>query len=117
MNNDDYKKTLDNIRNVLTDNIKSMNYIDTSRMSKKEKYNLIIELQNQIHHLQIELLIRKSVDQRYINGLIQSRYDEIMKLLHNPILTLPSGKQIEFSSLSPEQLEYLEILSVKSKKI
>ena len=85
MNNDDYKKTLDNIRNVLTDNIKSMNYIDTSRMSKKEKYNLIIELQNQIHHLQIELLIRKSVDQR---------------------LTLPSGKQIEFSSLSPEQLEY-----------
>ena len=40
-----------------------------------------------------------------------------MNLIHNPVLTLPSGTQIQFSSLSSEQLEYLENLAEKQKKI
>lgn len=39
-----------------------------------------------------------------------------MKLMNNPILTLPSGKQIAFNSLSPGQLEYLEELSRENNK-
>ena len=117
MDNNEYKKTLSEIRTTLTETTKPIDYIDTSKMSKKEKDNLIIELQNKIHSLQSQLLIRKSVDERYINGLIQSKYDETMKLIHNPVLTLPSGTQIQFSSLSSEQLEYLESLAEKKKKI
>ena len=99
MDNNEYKKTLSEIRTTLTETTKPIDYIDTSKMSKKEKDNLIIELQNKIHSLQSQLLIRKSVDERYINGLIQSKYDETMNLIHNPVLTLPSGTQIQFSSL------------------
>lgn len=117
MDNNDYKKALSDIKETLTETTKPIDYIDTSKMSKKEKDNLIMELQNKIHSLQSQLLIRKSVDERYINGLIQSRYAEAMKLIHNPILTLPSGTQIEFSSLTSEQLEYLESLSEKQKKM
>ena len=117
MDNNEYKKTLSEIRTTLTETTKPIDYIDTSKMSKKERDNLIIELQNKIHSLQSQLLIRKSVDERYINGLIQSKYDETMNLIHNPVVTLPSGTQIQFSSLSSEQLEYLESLAVKQKII
>ena len=68
-------------------------------MSKKDKDNLIVELQNEIHSLQGQLSIVKSVDNRFIDGLIQSKYDEITRLIDNPVLTLSSGRQIQFSSL------------------
>lgn len=115
MNNNEYKNTLTNIREILIETTNPIEYIDISKMSKKEKDNLIIELQNKIHSLQSELIIRKSVDDSYINGLIESKYEETMRLLNNPILTLPSGTQIEFGSLSSEQLDYLESLSVKQR--
>lgn len=85
-------------------------------MSRGEKDNLIIELQDKIFRLERKLLIRKSVDDRYIDGLIQSRYNETKKLIDDPVLTLTSGKQVKFSSLSSEQLEYLESLGGKVKK-
>lgn len=116
MDNNDYKKTLFAIKETLAETTKPVDYIDISKMTKKEKDNLIIELQNRIHSLQGQLLIRESVNKRFINGLIQSKYDETMKLVNNPILTLPSGTQIQFNSLSTEQLEYLEGLAEKQKK-
>lgn len=117
MDDNEYKKSLFKIRTILTETTKPINYIDTSKMSRKEKDNLIVELQNKIHSLQSQLLIRKSVDERYINGLIRGKYDEIMKLIDDPVLTLPSGTQMQFSSLSSEQLEYLESLDENNKKL
>ena len=96
---------------------KPIQYIDTGKMSKKEKDEVIKQLQNGIYRLQTELIIRKSVDNRYIDGLLQNKYNEITRLMNNPILTLPSGAQISFNSLSPEQLAYLEELSQKSNNI
>ena len=116
MNKKEYKKNLSEIRTILTETTKPISYIDTSKMSKKEKDDLIVELQDKIYSLQSNLSIRKSVNERYINGLIQSKYDEIMKLVDNPVLTLPSGTQIQFSSLSSEQLEYLESLASNQKE-
>lgn len=117
MNNDNYKETLNDIKTILKYVVQPIQYIDISKMSKKEKDNLIIELQNKIHSLENELLVRKSVYDRYTNGLIKSKYEEIIRLLNNPILTLPSGKQIQFNELSLEQLEYLESLAVIQKRI
>lgn len=116
MNKKEYKKNLSEIRTILTETTKPISYIDTSKMSKKEKDDLIVELQDKIYSLQSNLSIRKSVNERYINGLIQSKYDEIMKLVDNPVLTLPSGTQIQFSLLSSEQLEYLESLASNQKE-
>lgn len=52
MDNNEYKNTLSEIRTTLTETTKPIDYIDTSKMSKKEKDDLIIELQNKIHSLQ-----------------------------------------------------------------
>lgn len=117
MNNSNYKQVLNDIKSVLEYVVQPIQYIDISKMSKKEKDNLIIELQNKIHSLESELLVRKSVYDRYTNGLIKSKYEEMIRLLNNPILTLPSGKKIQFNELSSEQLEYLESLSIIQKKI
>lgn len=111
MDKHEYQKKLNSIRDLLT------KYKNTSNMSKKEKDDLIKELQEENARLTIELQTRKNVDGKYITALTNNKYDEIMKLLYNPILTLPSGKQIEFSSLSDEQLEYLESLSTRQKKL
>lgn len=108
---------LANIKNNLEKTSGEAKYIDISRMSRGEKDNLIIELQDKIFRLERELLIRKSIDDRYIDGLIQSRYNETKKLIDDPVLTLASGKQVKFSSLSSEQLEYLESLGGKEKNI
>lgn len=117
MDSNEYKKILSETRTILTETTKPINYMDTKKMSKKDKDNLIVELQNEIHSLQGQLLIVKSVYNRLIDGLIQSKCDEITRLIDNPVLTLPSGRQIQFSSLSSEQLEYLESLAAKQKKL
>ena len=99
MDNNEYKKILFETRKILTEITKPSNYTDTKKMSKKDKDNLIVELQNEIHSLQGQLSIVKSVDNRFIDGLVQSKYDEITRLIDNPVLTLSSGRQIQFSSL------------------
>ena len=99
MDDNEYKKILFETRKILTEITKPINYTDTKKMSKKDKDNLIVELQNEIHSLQGQLSIVKSVDNRFIDGLVQSKYDEITRLIDNPVLTLSSGRQIQFSSL------------------
>ena len=88
MDSNEYKKILSETRTILTETTKPINYMDTKKMSKKNKDNLIVELQNEIHSLQGQLLIVKSVD-NWLIGLIQSKYDEITQLIDNPVLTLP----------------------------
>lgn len=68
--NEEYEKMLYDIKMNLAKTTKPIQYIDTSKLSKREKDEVIKELQNQIHSLQRELLITNSVDARYINGLI-----------------------------------------------
>ena len=80
MDSNEYKKILSETRTILTETTKPINYMDTKKMSKKNKDNLIVELQNEIHSLQGQLLIVKSVD-NWLIGLIQSKYDEITQLL------------------------------------
>lgn len=45
-----------------------MDIMDTKKMSKND--NLIVELQDEIYSLQGQLSIVKSVDNRFIDGLI-----------------------------------------------
>ena len=76
----------------------------------------IIRVEDENHKLKTELIIRKSVDERYISGLIQSKETQLYDLLNNPILTLPSGKQICFNALTEEQLYFLEQLAEKQEE-
>ena len=108
-----FNETLDEVRKTLIETSKPTEYIDTKKMSKKSKDELIKDLQNKIRRLQTEIIIRKSVNDRYIRSLIDGKYNQIQKILDDPILTLPSGEKIQFSSLTAEQLEYLESLSSK----
>ena len=108
-----FDDTLNEVRKTLIETTKPTEYIDTKKMSKEEKNELIKDLQDKIRRLQTEIIIGKSVNDRYIRSLIDGKYNQIQKILDDPILTLPSGKKIQFSSLSDEQLEYLESLSSK----
>lgn len=117
MNNEEYNKVyneaLNEVTTILSQTTKTTKHSDTSGMSKKELRQVISDLEDNLHELQSKLLIRESVNNRYIKGLIDSKYNQAMQLLHDPIITLPSGKQICFSSLSDEQLDYLEQLASK----
>ena len=117
MNNEEYNKiyndTYNEISALFAELTQPTKYIDTKGMSKKEKEKLIIDLQDKINSLEIRIKVIKSTDRRLINGLIDAKYKQAMELLNNPILTLPSGNRISFSSLNDEQLEYLEQLSSK----
>ena len=61
-----------------------MDIMDTKKMTKYD--NLIVELQNEIYSLQGQLSIVKLVDNRFIDGLVQSKYDEITRLIDNSVL-------------------------------
>ena len=115
MDNDLYYKTLAEVGKTLVETTVPIRRVDTRKMSGKQKSEKIAELEDQIHSLKRELMIRESVNKRYIQGLIESRYNVTNSLLNDPILTLPSGAQIQFSLLNSEQLEYLESLAPKQK--
>ena len=87
--------------------------ISLKGMSRKEKDQLILELQKNVLALEGKLMIVKSVYNKFTNGLIETHHRTESELLSNPILTFPSGKQLQFSSLNSEQLEYLESLASK----
>lgn len=115
-----YKKILSDVKNTLNETTQPILRTDVKKMSSKQKNERIRELEDENHKLKTELIIRKSVDERYISGLIQSKEKQMYDLLNNPILTLPSGKQICFNALTEEQLYFLEELVEKeeiSKKI
>ena len=63
-----------------------------------------------------ELLIRRSVYDRCISGLINDKTRLTNELLRDPIITLPSGTQVKFSSLNDSQLEYLENIAAEKKE-
>lgn len=115
MNNEEYEKvynqTLKEIKDMLDKTIHPTKYINTKGMSRKEKEQLIIDLQDKIYRLQCEIVIRKRVNDQITSGLIDSKYQQVTQLLHNPLLTLPSGKQVYFSSLNDDQIQYLESLA------
>ncbi len=109
-----YNQTLLKIKQLLS--ITPLKRINTKGMSSKEKSEKIIELEDEIRVLKIRLSVIESVYKRYINGLIESKGRMEGELLANPILTLPSGNQIQFNSLSEQQLQYLESLSQQKRK-
>ncbi len=103
------------IKNLINEYSEPIQYTDTAKMTKKEKDQKIMELEETVHRLQTELAVRRDVENRYINGLINSKYNELIKLMENPILTFPDSTQVEFNNLSKEQLLYLQSLGQKGK--
>lgn len=108
MENEIYNEILSNVKKALEETTHPILRTDVEKMSSKQKSERIRELEDENHRLKTELMIRKGVDERYISGLIQSKQKQMNELLNNPILTLPSGKQISFNSLTAEQLDFLE---------
>lgn len=113
MDNDIYNDVLSDVKKTLEATTQPVLRTDTEKMSSKQKNERIRELEDENHILKTELMIRKSVDERYISGLMQSKQKQMSDFLNNPILTLPSGKQISFNSLTSEQLNFLEHIAEK----
>ncbi len=113
MDNNLYEKTLGEVRKSLES--PSIKRTDSRKMSSRQKSEKIIELENEIISLKRELLIRRSVYDRCISGLINDKDRFTNELLRDPIITLPSGTQIKFSSLNDSQLEYLENIAAEKK--
>lgn len=79
-------------------------------MSKKDE--IIAELKREISDLKLRLDVTKNVDSKF-----RTIYEQnLASNRENPILNLPSGNKIAFSSLNQEQLEYLESLALKTYK-
>jgi len=116
MNDGLYKMILSDVKKNLDETTQPVLRADIKKMSSKQKNERIRELEDENHKLKTELIIRKSVDERYISGLIQSKEKQMYDLLNNPILTLPSGKQICFNALTQEQLYFLEQLAEKQEE-
>ena len=116
MNDGLYKMILSDVKKNLDETTQPVLRADVKKMSSKQKNERIRELEDENHKLKTELIIRKSVDERYISGLIQSKEKQMYDLLNNPILTLPSGKQICFNALTEEQLYFLEQLAEKQEE-
>ncbi len=100
----------------------SILHIDPKVFSKRNKNDIILafqeiilELRQENLHLKGQLMLTKGLYEKYSNELI-SRYSQREEaLLKNPILTLPSGDQLQLSALNEEQLSYLEFLASKQK--
>lgn len=79
-------------------------------MSKKDE--IIAELKKEISDLKLRLAVTENVDSKF-----RTIYEQnLASNIENPILTLPSGNKIAFSSLNQAQLEYLESLASKTYK-
>ncbi len=100
----------------------SILHIDPKVFSKRNKNDIILAFQTIILELHQEnlrlkgqLTLTKALYEKYSSELI-SRYSQREEvLLKNPILTLPSGDQLQLSALNEEQLSYLESLASKQK--
>lgn len=103
------------IKSQVDEHLKLTKSINTSKPSRMGKESKIQELEEKVLKLQGELIITKNVYNKYINGLLDSKEIEIKRLLEDPILTFPDNTQIQFSSLSEEQLTYLQSLGKKRK--
>ena len=114
MDNNLYEKTLGEVRKSLESPL--IKRTDSRKMSSRQKSEKIIELEDEIISLKRELLIRRSVYDRYINGLINDKARLTNELLRDPIITLPSGTQVKLSSLNDSQLEYLESIAAEKKE-
>ena len=113
MDNNLYEKTLGEVRKSLE--LPSIQRTDSRKMSSRQKSEKIIALEDEIISLKRELLIRRNVYERYISGLINDKDRLTNELLRDPIITLPSGTQVKFSSLNDRQLEYLESIAAEKK--
>lgn len=113
MDNNLYEKTLGEVRKSLE--LPSIQRTDSRKMSSRQKSEKIIALEDEIISLKRELLIRRNVYERYISGLINDKDRLTNELLRDPIITLPSGTQVKFSSLNDRQLEYLENIAAEKK--
>lgn len=84
-------------------------------MSKKglEKDMKIESLKKEISELKGQLFLSSYLHEKYRKGEI----DRLWKRLQDPVLPLPNGDVIQFSSLNKEQLEYLESLTEKQKRL
>ncbi len=78
-------------------------------MSKKDE--IISDLREEISKLKIRLYVTEYVNDKFTRAHEQS----LKSAREDPILTLPSGKQIAFRSLTQKQLEYLESLALELK--
>mgnify|MGYP004680033995 FL=1 len=114
MDNNLYEKTLREVRKSLES--PSIKRTDSRKMSSRQKSEKIVELEDEIISLKRELLIRRSVYDRCISGLINDKTRLTNELLRDPIITLPSGTQVKFSSLNDSQLEYLENIAAEKKE-
>lgn len=81
-------------------------YIDPEKVGKRQKDELIKIIQTKLRLLNLRLMKSEELYKRQIENL----YYQIEKLIYDPTLILPSGNIISYSSLTPEQLKYLEEL-------
>lgn len=88
----------------------------TKKEQIEERDKTIASLKRETLRLNGNLTLLSMEYKRQIKNLLGCIH-KLRKSLEDPLLILPNGETLQFSSLNAEQLEYLQSLATKQKRV